>query len=67
MDLCLAAKQRPGPRLEMRWWEQEALDLEGIRKLNQAAERTEEGGGGGERDRQDGDCNEKISKVIRIL
>ena len=20
MDLCLAAKQRPGPRVEMRWW-----------------------------------------------
>ena len=48
MDLCLAAKQRPGPRVEMRWWEQEVLDLEGIRKQAQAAERTE---GGGETDR----------------
>ena len=23
MDLCLAVKRRPGPRLAMRWWEQE--------------------------------------------
>ena len=31
MDLCLAAKRRPGTRVEIRWWEQEGLDLEGIR------------------------------------
>ena len=31
MDLCLAAKRRPGPRVAMRWWEQEGLDLEGMR------------------------------------
>ena len=28
MELCLAAKRKPGPRVEMRWWEQEGLDLE---------------------------------------
>ena len=27
MDLCLVEKQRPGPRVAMRWWEQEGLDL----------------------------------------
>ena len=26
MDLFLAAKRRPGPRVEMRWWEREGLD-----------------------------------------
>ena len=31
MDLFLAAKQRPGPRVKMRWWEQEGLYLEGMR------------------------------------
>ena len=36
MDLCLAAKQRSGPRVEIRWWEHEVLDLEGIRKQAQA-------------------------------
>ena len=30
MGLCLAEKRRPGKMLEMRWWEQEGLDLEGI-------------------------------------
>ena len=31
MDLCIAEKRRPGPRLAMRWWEQEGMDLEGMR------------------------------------
>ena len=43
MDLCLAVKQRPGPRVEMCWWEQEGLDLEGMWTAAQEAERTEEG------------------------
>ena len=31
MVLCLALKWSPGPRVEMRWWEQEGSDLEGMR------------------------------------
>ena len=31
MELCLAAERRPGKRVEMRWWKQEGLDLEGMR------------------------------------
>ena len=31
MDLCLAAKRRPGPRVTMWWGVQEGLDLEGFR------------------------------------
>ena len=42
MDLYLAAKQRPGPRVKMRWWEQEGLDLEGKRTAAREAERTEQ-------------------------
>ena len=30
IDLCLVEKQRPGPRVTMRWWEQEGLYLEGM-------------------------------------
>ena len=30
MDLCLAAKQRPGTRVEIRWWKQEGFYLEGM-------------------------------------
>ena len=41
-ELYLAAKQRPGPRVEMRWWEQEGLDLEGIWKVAQEADQMEE-------------------------
>ena len=48
MDLCLAAKQRPEPRVKMRWWEQEVMGLEGTRTAAQEAERTE---GGEETDR----------------
>ena len=42
MDLCLAGNRRPGPRVEMRWWEQEGLDLEGMRTAAREEERTEE-------------------------
>ena len=42
MDLCLAVKRRPRPRVEMRWWEQEGLDLEGMRT---AARETKEAEG----------------------
>ena len=30
MDLCLVANRRPGPRVKMRRWEQEGLDLDGM-------------------------------------
>ena len=42
MDLCLAAKRRPGPRVTMRWWEQEGLDLQGMRTSAQESDRMEE-------------------------
>ena len=41
VDLCLVAKLSPGPRVTMRWLEQESLDLEGIRAAAQEAERME--------------------------
>ena len=31
MDLCLAAAQRPVSRVSKWWWEQDGLDLEGMR------------------------------------
>ena len=31
MDLYLAAKRRPGPRVAKKWWKDEGLDLEGMR------------------------------------
>ena len=31
IDICLAAKQRPGPGVAIQWWEQEGLYLEGMR------------------------------------
>ena len=43
MDLCLAAKRRPGPRVTMRWWEQEGMDLERIRRSAWEEERMEGG------------------------
>ena len=49
IDLCLAVKRRPGPRVAMRWWEQEVLDLEGARTAAQEAEQTE-----GEEEETDG-------------
>ena len=41
MNLCLAAKQRPGPRVEIRWWEQEGLDFEGMWTVDREAEEKE--------------------------
>ena len=41
MDLCLAAKRGPGIRVEMQWWEQEGLDLEGTQIAAREAEQTE--------------------------
>ena len=43
MDLFLTSKQSPEPIVTMRWWEQEGLDLEGMRTADQEAERTEGG------------------------
>ena len=31
MDFCLVEKRKPGLRLSMKWWEQTALDIPGIR------------------------------------
>ena len=44
MDLCLAAEQKPGMRLSMRWWENTALDILGNRAGYAAAEGGEETG-----------------------
>ena len=41
MYLCLAAKRRLGPRVAMWWWEQEGLDLEGMRTSAQEEEQAE--------------------------
>ena len=41
MDLCLVAKRRQGPRVVMQWWEQEGMDLEGMRAADQEVEQTE--------------------------
>ena len=40
MDLCLAAKWRPGPRVPMQWWYQGCVDLEGMWTVAQDAEQT---------------------------
>ena len=42
MDLCLAAERRLGLRLAKRWWEQDGIDLEGVRTAAREAERIEE-------------------------
>ena len=52
MDLCMTSKRRPGTRMEMRLWEQESLDLEGIHMLAWEAKQTR----GGEGDEWDRDC-----------
>ena len=41
MDLCLAAERRPGPKISKRWWEQDRLDVNGMRTAAREAERTE--------------------------
>ena len=43
MYLCLASKRRPGPRVEMQWWEQEGMNLERIRRSAWEEERMEGG------------------------
>ena len=43
MDLCLATEQRPGPRVSKRWWEQDGVDVEGMRTAAREAERMEGG------------------------
>ena len=58
MDLCLAAKQRPGTRVEIRWWKQEGFYLEGMQTAAWEAEQTEGVRGEG----QDGDCNGRLVK-----
>ena len=39
MEMCLAANNRPGPIVTIRWWEHEGLDFEGMRMAAQEAER----------------------------
>ena len=41
MNLCLAEKRNTGPRVVMRWCEQEVLDLEGMLTAGWDAEQTE--------------------------
>ena len=41
MDLCLAAKRRPGKRVEMQLWGQEGLYLEAMYMAAWEAEQTE--------------------------
>ena len=43
IDLCLAAKRRPGPRGTMWCWEQEGLNLEMMQTASQETDRTEGG------------------------
>ena len=43
MDLCMASERIPGTRVEMRWWEQESLDLEGMQTTTWEAEDMEGG------------------------
>ena len=38
MDMCLVADQRPGTRVFHWWWEQEYLELEGMRMADLGAE-----------------------------
>ena len=41
VDLCLAAERMPGSRVTKRWWDQDVLDVEGMRTEAQEAERIE--------------------------
>ena len=41
IDLCLAKKRRLGPIVSIWWWEQEGLDLEGMRIESHEADKTE--------------------------
>ena len=62
MDLCLEENRRPGPRVAMRWWEQEGLDFEGMDRADQETEQME-----GEEETDGTENATKISKVRRIL
>ena len=44
LDLCEGLERAPGARVGMRWWEQEGLDLAGVREQSVAAEDGEEEG-----------------------
>ena len=37
LDLCEQSARRPRARVSQRWWEQEGLDLEGVKKRSAAA------------------------------
>ena len=41
MYLCLVEEWRPGSRVTKRWWDQDVLDVEGMRTEAQEAERIE--------------------------
>ena len=38
IDRCLAAEKIPGPRVSKRWWNQDRVDVEGIRAAPWEAE-----------------------------
>ena len=42
MYLCLAEEQIPGPRVSKWWWEQDGVDVEGMRTASWEAEWTED-------------------------
>ena len=48
MNLCLAAEWRQGPRMSKRWWEQDGVNVEGVRTADWEAERTDGVGGDGQ-------------------
>ena len=58
VDLCLAAKRRPGPRVSNWWWEQDGVDVEGMRTAAWEAEQME--GGRGVMDRTETDTETEI-------
>ena len=41
MELCLTAERRPGKSISNRWWEQDGVDVEGMRTAAREAEGTE--------------------------
>ena len=41
MDLCLVEERSLGTRVSMRWWEQEDLELVGMRTADREAERVD--------------------------
>ena len=61
-DLCEGSERAPGVQVEMQWWEQVGIDLEGARE---AAAATEEGGGGEEGWRE-GKENSRGGAKVRV-